>query len=153
TLDRRELRPWITAASKLLPAEVIQEFASMLDTRLPTTARRQHGTRDLSPSEKAVAILWHIRKQRGVDKAPKLILASAAAVMAYAPKPTSDPFFLKVQTGRAIYRLLRADYLELYGRRHRVRIAMQSHRTARELYKLVEPCLWLWLQDGGRVAI
>ena len=164
-LDRAMLRPWIKAASKLLPDEVVREFAGILST-LPT-ARPQGSMNGLRPVEKAEAIMWHIVKQRsstlsletapteqrGIDKAARLILASAAAVMAYEPKPTSSPMFLKVQTGRAIYRLLRADYLQLYGKAHRVRIAMQSHKTACELFKIVQPMLYFWLKDGGRKAM
>ena len=149
-LDRATLRPWIKAASKLLPDEVVREFAGMLAT-LPT-ARPQGSVNGLKPTEKAACILAHISKQRG-DKAPRIILAAAAGVLSFEPMPTSSPMFLKVQTGRAIYRLLRADYLQLYGKAHRVRIAMQSHRTARELFKLVEPVLYFWLKDGGRAAI
>ena len=149
-LDRRELRQWITAASALLPDSVCAEFAGVLST-LPT-ARPQGSVNGLKPTEKADCILAHISKQRG-NTAPRLILAAAAGVLAFEPMPTSSPMFLKVQTGRAIYRLLRADYLQLYGKAHRVRIAMQSHRTARELFKLVEPVLYFWLKDGGRAAI
>ena len=146
-LDRAQLRPWIKAAAKLLPADVLAEFDGLLHT-LPR-ARAQGSVNGLTPREKAQAILWHISTQRGAQ-ASRLILASAYAVLSFAPMPTSSPMFRRVQVGRSIYRLLRADYLQLYGTRHRVKIAMQSHRTACELFKLVEPVLYFWLKDSGR---
>ena len=150
-LNRRELNKWINAASALLPDSVCAEFSGVLST-LPT-ARPQGSVNGLQPTETAQAILCHIARQRGVEKAARPLLAAAAGVLAFDPIPTSSPMFLKVQTGRAMWRLLRADYIELYGKRKRMKISLQSHRVACQLYKIVEPCLYYWLKDGGREAI
>ena len=149
-LDLATLRPWITAASLVLPDSVVREFSGVLAT-LPTP-RPQGSVNGMAAADKASTIVAHISKQRG-DKAPRLILAAAAGALAFEPMPTSSPMFLKVQCGRAMWRLLRADYIELYGKRKRMKISLQSHRVACQLYMMVEPVLWLWLQDGGRAAI
>jgi hypothetical protein len=116
------------------------------------TARPQGSVRGLKAADKADAILWHIAKQRG-DKTSRLMLASAAAVLSYQPMPTSSPMFLKVQCARAVWRLLKSDFIQLYGRRHRQKIGLQSRFVALELFKRVEPVLYFWLKDGGRAAI
>ena len=149
-LNRRELNKWITAASALLPDSVVREFSGVLAT-LPTP-RPQGSVNGMAAADKASTIVAHISKQRG-DKAPRLILAAAAGVLAFDPMPTSSPMFSKVQTGRAMWRLLRADHIELYGKRKRLKISLQSHRVACQLYKIVEPCLYYWLKDGGRATI
>ena len=150
-LYRAQLQPWINAASALLPDSVCAEFAGVLST-FPT-ARPQGSVNGLNPTEKAQAILWHVSKQRGIDTAPRLILARAAAVLSYEPMPTSSPQFRKVQTGRAVYGLLRSDSLQLYGKTYRLKISMQSHRVACALHKTVEPILYWPLKDGLREAI
>jgi hypothetical protein len=47
-----------------------------------------------------------------------------------------------------VYRLVKADYVTLFGKRKRLKISMQGQAVARYLYALVSPHYGLWLRDN-----
>lgn len=120
---------------------------------LPTPPR-QGSTRGLKPRDLAKAILSNIVKQRnhrstrsrGITPARLILVAALAAECM--PKPCSSPQYRRTQVARAIYKLLRTERRELFGRKFRVKISMQGKWTKQRLFELVEPIYRVWLQSN-----
>lgn len=131
---------------------MLTELRGLLET-LPTPPR-QGSTRGMKPRELAKAILWHIVKQRnhrstrsrGITPARLILVAAIAAECC--PKPCSSPQYRRTQVARAIYKLLRTERRELFGRKFRVKISMQGKWTKQRLFELVEPIYRIWLQSN-----
>jgi len=125
----------------------------------------QNSLRGLPPTERARALLYHIRRQGSRYRSRPanagaglriLIHALAVEIMSRSGKlPCSAPRYLKTQVARAVYGLLRSE-VKVYeidcgnGRMLKQKVvtkkmSMQSKNVVRHLYSVLEPIYWLWL--------
>ena len=125
----------------------------------------QNSLRGLPPKDRALALLYHIKRQESRYRSRPanegaalriLIHALAVEMMSRASKlPSSAPQYLKTQVARAVYGLLRSE-VKVYeidcgnGRvlKQKVvtrKMSMQSKNVVRHLYSLLEPIYRYWL--------
>jgi hypothetical protein len=161
------LRPYIKSVRRIIKKlrkqhdaatlDMLRELSSFLG-HLPTP-RRQNSMRGMPCKQRAESILKHIEQQQSRfrsrpanEGAPVRILCRAIAVDVF-PRATSNQQYRRTQVARAIYRLLRADHMTLYGRKVGHRISLQGKGVANRLFSLVEPFYRMWLNEERRKQI
>jgi hypothetical protein len=135
---------------------MLSELKSML-AGLPIV--RQGSTRGHTPLQRAKYVLAHLYRQRlqfpisgkrrpRREQAPFLIALHALSVECFDQWPMeATTTYKRTQAARAVYRLVKADYVTLFGKRKRLKISMQWQAVARYLYAQIEPIYRFWLRD------
>jgi hypothetical protein len=121
---------------------------------------RQGSTRGLKAKRRAQAILANLVRQFGRSvlwrgkprprrlQAPFQILVRALSVECFDQWPEgSTTTYKRSQVARQVYVMMKANYLTIFGKRKRFKIAMQGQAVQRYLYDLVEKCYAHWLKD------
>jgi hypothetical protein len=164
-LTYAELRPYIKAVQYTLRwgrfkkdrdvLDLLREFEQFLKSLPP--APPQANMRGVKAKFRAYAILSHIYAQglkhrfRPQDAALRILSRAIAAELC--PKPTSDPFYKRIQVVRVVRRLLKAQKLVLYGRTKKYRISRQGRHVSEHLYEAVSKQYRWFLTESRKKEI
>lgn len=163
-LKGRELLPYFKAVRYVLRwgryqkdkdvCDLLREFESFLKSCPAIPQRSIRGTR---PKIKAAVILRTIYNQglkhkfRPQDAALRILSRAIAAELC--PKPTSAPFYNRIQVVRAVMRLMKSEFLVLYGKKLKFRISRQGKWTTEHLYAMLRKQYSWFLTEGRKAQI
>jgi hypothetical protein len=164
-LTYAELRPYLKAVQYTLRRgryqkdrdvlDLLREFEQFLK-HLPLPPP-QANMRGVKAKFRAYAILSNIYSQglkhrfRPQDAGLRILSRAIAAELC--PKPTSDPFYRKIQVVRVVKKLLKAQKLILYGRTKKYCISRQGRHVSEHLYEALSKHYRWFLTDKRKEKI